>query len=280
MRLTPPVTLFRSAALAAAPLALLLTACTPTDVEGNVGRTTPELSARPALENGADSLAWRIVESAGGLDAWHGLRRLRFDFAVVRDTVETFRARHLWDRPTGRYRVEYPVGQDSTLVALFNVQRFAPSAPEGAAFINGRPLDATPQQERLIEAHERFVNDSYWLLAPLKLFDPGVRRALAPDSARDAADVLLLSFDGVGLTPGDRYWLTADGAGRLMRWSFALEGGGQGTYRWEEPVRLPTPQGDLLLPTRKRTAGRAIRTPVHSAEGLPEDVFERPTPVL
>jgi len=258
--------------------ALSLAACAPAD-EG-APAPPPEHPVRPGLETEADSLAWRIVEAAGGLDAWHGLRRLRFDFAVVRDTVEAFRARHLWERPTGHYRVEYPVGEDSTLVALFNVQRFDPSAPEGTAFLNGAPLDSTATRERLVEAHERFVNDTYWLLAPLALFAPGVRRPLAPDSARDGTDVPPLSFDCLRPPPGGRYGLTADSTGRLLRWSFVLEGGGQGTYRWEEPVRLPTSQGELHLPTRKRAGERSIRTPVHSAEGLPADVFERPAPVL
>ncbi|MDX1419283.1 MAG: hypothetical protein R3181_04900 [Rubricoccaceae bacterium] len=256
-----------------------LAACTPAEPSADAP-SPPELSPRPTLVTAADTLAWRITEAAGGLDAWHALPRLRFDFAVVRESTEVFRARHLWDRASGRYRVEYPIGEDSTLVALFDLQRFNPAAPEGTVFVNGVPVDSAAARDRLAEAHTRHVNDAYWLLAPLKLFDPGVRRSLVPDSARAGSEVLMLSFDGVGLTPGDRYWLTADAEGRLSRWSFALEGGGTGAHVWDEYVALPTPQGDLRLSTRKRTAGRAILTPVHPAEGFPPDVFEQPQPVL
>lgn len=261
-------------------VALLFAACVPSEPEGPPEALSPASAPRPTLETAADSLAWRLVEAAGGLDAWQALHRLRFDFAVVRDTAEAFHARHLWDRSTGRYRVEYPVGEDSTLVALFNVQRFDSEAPDGAAYLNGMPLDSIATRTRLAEAYERFVNDTYWLLAPLKLFDPGVRRALAPDSAATGTHVLSLSFDRVGLTPGDRYWLTTDATGRLTRWSFVLESGERGSYAWTDGVSLPTPQGPLRLSTSKRAGDWTIRTPVFSSEGLPEDVFERAAPVL
>lgn len=263
-------------------LLLALSGCAPSGSDdAGAPPPPPESAVRPALDTAADTLAWRIVEAAGGLDAWYALPRLRFDFVTVRDSTEAFRARHLWDRQTGRYRVEYPVGEDSMLVALFNVQGFDLSAPEGAVFINGTPLDSAATRERLTEAYERHLNDSYWLLAPLKLFDPGVHRALAPDSARDGTEVLALSFEDVGMTPGDHYWMSADSTGRLVRWSYILEGGTHGTYAWRDPVSLPTPQGQLHLATSKRSAsGREIRTLIFSAGGLPDDVFERPTPVL
>jgi hypothetical protein len=256
---------------------LALAACTPSGPEEPTG---PPPAPRPALATAADSLAWRIVQASGGLDAWQALPRLRFDFASVRDTAETFRARHLWERTTGRYRIEYPVGEDSTLVALFDAAQFDPDAPSGTAYLNGALLDSIAARERLREAYEQFVNDTYWLLAPLKLFDPGVRRTLAPDSARAGVDVLHLSFENVGLTPGDRYWLSADRTGRLVHWSYVLESGRPGSYVWGDVVSLPTPRGPLRLATRKHAGPRAILTPVFPAEDLPADVFERPTPVL
>jgi hypothetical protein len=258
------------------PLLSLLAACAPPQSEAPA---SPR-ATQPALATAADSLAWRLVEGAGGLEAWSSLPHLRFDFAVGQDTVEGPRRKHLWDRATGRYRLEFPAGDDSVLVALFDVDAFDPAAPTGAVYYDGTPLDSAEVRRWLPEAHARFINDTYWLLAPLKLFDPGVRRALAPDSAHAGLDVLHLSFEGVGLTPGDQYWLFADADGRLVRWSFLLEGGRGGTYAWDDLARLDTPAGPLRLATRKHAPGRAILTPVYPAEGIPFDAFERAAPLL
>jgi hypothetical protein len=235
--------------------------------------SSPEnLAEPPALTNAADSLAWRILGAAGGPEAWNALPRLRFDFAAVRDTTETFRARHFWDRTSGQYRVEYPVGEDSTLVAVFDVETFDPAVPTGSAAINGMPLDSTQAAERLAEAYERFVNDTYWMLAPLKVFDPGVRRTLAPDSV--GTGVLQLTFEGVGLTPGDQYWLFTDTDGRVVRWRYLLEGGYEGDFRWEQYTDLPTPAGPLRLARRKATEGRAILTEPFPADSLADVPFD------
>jgi hypothetical protein len=259
---------------------LLLAACSPGRPRTSFADPSGAAPSRPPLATATDSLAWRIVEAAGGLDAWDALPVLRFDFAVVRDGIETSRLKHLWDRRSGRYRLEFPAGSDTVLVALFDVDAFDPAAPTGAVYHDGAPLDAAATREWLGEAYERFINDTYWLLAPLKLFDPGVRRALAPDSARAGVEVLHLSFENVGLTPGDRYWLSVDATGRLVRWAYLLESGRQGAYGWDDVATLSTPAGPLRLATRKQAPGRAILTPVYSADGLPPDAFERPTPLL
>ncbi len=240
-------------------------------------------AARPALQTTADSLAWRITEAAGGPDAWAALPVLRFDFVVEREGAEVFRARHLWDRATGRYRVEWPAGEDSTFVALFTIDGSDTAEPVGRVFLDGRSAGSALGRELTGEAYERHVNDTYWLLAPLKLFDGGVRRALAPDSSDGATDVLALSFDGVGMTPGDRYWLRADRAtGRLAGWSFVLQDSSAGRYDWSDEATLATPAGPLRLATRKATPGgtSAILTPVFPAPPLTDSLFTDALPRL
>ena len=260
-------------------LLLLLTGCAEAPEAESASESAVDTGS-PALTNGADSLAWRITEAAGGLTAWAALPRLRFDFAVVNDSTERFRAKHLWDRTSDRFRAEYPVGEDSVLVALFDVRTFNPEHPTGRAAINGVAVDSTQTAMRLADAYERFINDSYWLLAPLKLFDPGVHRALVPDSADAETEVLLLSFENVGLTPGDRYWLRADASGRLVSWTFLLKSGNEGHYRWEDYAELPTPAGTLHLTQRKVRNGRAILTEVFPADSLDRALFDDLNPRL
>ena len=203
----------------------------------------------PRLETPADSLAFRVTEGAGGLKAWNALPGIAFEWAVVRDSSEVVRTRHVWDKKGDRVRAEWPGGADSMFVAVFRPSQFDPDAPEGQVALNGVALSGPEVAERLTEANGRFVNDGYWLLAPLKVLDPGVRRAI---ELRDGFDRLALSFDGVGLTPGDRYWIEVDDVtGSMMGWSFVLESGNEGRFQWVEPVLLETPGGQLTLSRMK-----------------------------
>jgi len=78
--------------------------------------------------------------------------------------------------------------------------------------LDGAALTGPASQEAGAKAYERWVNDAYWLLLPLKLLDPGVTVTLEParEHAGKQLEVLALQFAQVGLTPGDRYWLYVD----------------------------------------------------------------------
>jgi len=71
------------------------------------------------------------------------------------------------------------------------------------------------------------VNDTYWLLMPYKMRDPGVVLTLAGSEKKgeDRWDKVLLTFDSVGLTPRDRYWVFVNAkTGLVDRWEFVLKG--------------------------------------------------------
>ncbi len=51
-------------------------------------------------------------------------------------------------------------------------------------------------------AQDRFNNDSFWLIAPHKLFDPGVQRQVID---QDGKQHLLVTYENGGSTPGDSY---------------------------------------------------------------------------
>ena len=211
--------------------ALSLAACQPPD--------------HPRLDTAADSLAFGVTEGAGGLRAFRSLPGLRWEWAVVQDSSERMRARHVWDQKGDRARVEWPVGADSVLVAVYKPSTFDPAVPVGVVALNGESLAGADAEARLVEANERFVNDGYWLLAPLKVLDEGVARQVESEAGFDR---LALSFDGVGLTPGDRYWIEVEPVtGSMTGWSYALEGGGEGRWEWTDPVELVTPRGPLML---------------------------------
>ena len=216
---------------------------------------------RPAIETPADSLAARLVEASGGFEAWAALPALRWDWVVRTDSAELVRVAHLWDRAGDQARVEWGAGADTTLVAVISPGAFDPEAPDGmvAQTVAGgapEPLSGDRALDGLRDAHARWVNDAYWMIAPLKTFDPGVTRALAPDSG-DA--VLALSFGDVGLTPGDRYWLRLDADGGIAGWTYLLEGDTTATrWAWAEPVDVSGPRGDIRLWASKRKEGDPV----------------------
>lgn len=259
----------------------------------------------PSLETRADSLAMQIYEAHGGPQMWRDMPALAFTFAVGQDSSSGTAtrqevARHWWRRSDGAYRVEWSEGADSTYAAVFNARAFSQASPSGRAMLNGARLDSAAEQDILRQAYRRFTNDTYWLLAPLKLFDEGVNRSIAtsspagedslqaPEPQEGAGatqqggegDLLHLSFDRVGLTPKDQYWLAADSTGRLSRWTFVLQGMGPdqppGVFRWVGYQTFSTPAGPLTLSTRKESVGgsRVIYTDeVRTPAQLPDSLF-------
>jgi hypothetical protein len=96
-----------------------------------------------------------------------------------------------------------------------------------------------------------WINDSYWLLMPYKLTDPGVRlrhlgtRAL-PDG--EQADVLGLTFSAVGLTPQNRYEVLVNARTRLVeRWLF-FSNASDSEARFDRPFSGWQRRGEILLP--------------------------------
>lgn len=236
-------------------LVVALAACDRPDVEA-----PPPVAERPLAETRADSIALRGYDAVGGPEVWGGIRYLQFEFAAGRDTVRQLRARHQWDRQTGDYRMEMPVGPDSLYVVRFNVDTRA-----GEVWLNDQPVDTTQRAGLLERAYRRFINDTYWLLAPTKAFDPGVTRAYVADSSNSEVDVITLTFDGVGLTPGDRYWLYYDREnGRLIRWAYHLQGYAPDqpatVYEWVDYETYETPAGTVHLSNRKVRPGGALYT--------------------
>jgi hypothetical protein len=169
-----------------------------------------------------------LIAALGGEGAWEKSRVLRFDFVVTREGKQAARFRHAWDRYTGDYRLEGTDKTGAPYVVLFNV-----NTKEGKVFVNGRPEEGENRAAMLKTAYGRFINDTYWLLAPWKIFDPGVHLAYEGEKpcpgelpGGQVCDVLRLSFgENIGLTPKDIYWLwvTRDGR-KMVQWQYVLGG--------------------------------------------------------
>ena len=170
----------------------------------------------------AVAVALRAMQALGGEAAWNATRYLRFDFAVDRGGKTLVRRAHTWDKWNGRYRVEGKDKDGKDVVVTMNINTKEGQATRGSAPLAGPELKAA-----LDDAYAWWVNDTYWLLMPYKMRDPGVVLTLAGQEKKgeDAWDKVLLTFEGVGLTPKDRYWVFVNAkTGLVDRWEFVLKG--------------------------------------------------------
>jgi hypothetical protein len=185
----------------------------------------------------AVAVAASTLEAMGGASAFAKLRTLKFDFVVERDGKEVARFHHVWDRWDGRYRVEGLNREGKSTKTLFNVQR----PGEGRSWLDGKELAGEELKKALERAYGRFINDTYWLLMPAKMQDPGVNLASEGEAEKDGKtyDVVRLTFaEGVGLTPQDTYWAyVSKDSGLMERWEFVLTGQeakDRATFAWTD----------------------------------------------
>ena len=220
----------------------------------------------------AAAIAGQVLAELGGQKAWDETRYLHFGFAG--------RRQHWWDKWDGRYRLEGKTKEGQGFVVLMNV-----NTREGAAWLDGQALQGEDLAKQLENAYGAWINDTYWLLMPYKLQDPGVNLVYAgEETIGDVTyDKLALSFEKVGLTPGDRYWAYVNRATRRMdRWEYILQSDPPGqaptAWRWVDWQRY----GKILLsPLRQQVTGdRSIAlAPIEAPATLPETVFTDPKPL-
>lgn len=181
-------------------------------------------SQAEAAESDAKAIAVadRVMKRLGGEEAWAATRYLRFDFAVDREGKTLMSRAHTWDRQSGRYRVEATDEEDRPVLVLMNVY-----TKKGQAWVAGEPASGEALEKLLESGYAWWVNDSYWLLMPYKLRDEGVTLTYSGIEAQQIGswEKILLTFEGVGLTPKDKYWVFVNRAtGLIDRWEFVLKG--------------------------------------------------------
>lgn len=210
----------RLAVAAALATTFVLAACMPTPPADPKARAT--------------EIAGQVMDALGGQRAWDGLRGLRWSFGVsVNDSVKSER-RHSWDKSTGQHRVEGVNRAGQEFVIFHTVG----DTTQGSAWVDGVAIEGDSLHKLVKRAEALWINDTYWMLMPYKLRDPGVTLAWAGDTtiAQQHFDRLALSFDNVGMTPGDRYWVWVErNSRRVTRWDMVLQGAPPEprSYTWE-----------------------------------------------
>ncbi|MFC5282847.1 hypothetical protein [Pedobacter alpinus] len=163
----------------------------------------------------------KVWKAVGGKSTFEKSRYLEFDFAAERNGKSNQPRKHFWDRYTGDYRLEMPQSDGKKMVVLFNT-----NTQKGKAYENGILVPDSLNNQLVKRAYASFINDTYWLITPVKLEDPGVNTNLEADELINGINchTIHLNFDKVGLTPGDQYWLYVnDKTGEVVRWKFLLQ---------------------------------------------------------
>lgn len=233
----------------------------------------------PAWADGdakATAIGKEVWNALGGDAGWNQARYLRFDFIVERGGKQLVKRAHYWDRFSGRYRVDGVDDKGARYRVYFNV-----GTRVGEAWVNDVKLtDVAQAKKRIDEGYEAFINDSYWLLAPYKLFDAGVNLSYAGEDkgpSGEACDVLKLSFGSVGLTPKDIYWQLVDRAShRVVEWRFVLDGGKgpPSAFAWSDWHKV----GSIQLASTRTALGKpsAIRFGELAVSSTPDDAALTP----
>lgn len=173
------------------------------------------LSATALGDERARQLADEVMQ-ASGIEAWNDVKRVRFTFNVTAMTElgekEVISASHDWDRAAGTDTVTW--NGKTVTVDLAN------------------PGDNADAQA----AFARWTNDAYWLIAPLKLADGGLKLAHRGEREKEGKqyEILHLSFETVGLTPGDQYELYVNPQSRRIEWWVYMPNPRErATFTWE-----------------------------------------------
>lgn len=184
-----------------------------------VSTVTPQTAPDPA----ADALAQRVSDMMGGPE-WQKARYVAFTFSTERNGQVKDSFVEEWDRATGAYRVS---GKDPAGVPFLIIENV--KTRSGRAWQNGVEVtDQAAVQNLLDLGVRRFVNDIYWLLMPLTMFDAGVKRSAAgqrTDACGRAWDVVRLTYDAsIGLANDVAWaWINHE-SGIVEEWDIKLPG--------------------------------------------------------
>jgi hypothetical protein len=182
-------------------------------------RHEPRPEGTPTPE--ADEVARKVLKAINK-EAWDSTGIVQWSFPGGHD--------YLWDKGRGFVQVRW--GQNEVLLYTRKVT--------GIAFESGAVQTGEKSEELIQTAWSYFCNDSWWLNAPSKVFDPGVQRSLI--TLEDGREALFVEYTSGGVTPGDAYAWILDENGlpsSYKMWVQILPVGGL-EFTWEEYTTLST----------------------------------------
>lgn len=204
------------------------------------------------------------LNAMGGIENYNNTRFISWVFFGRRF--------HIWDKYTGDVRIE---SQDGSLI-LMNVNN-----KQGRAWGPDKALikDKKELAEKLKFGYEAWINDSYWLVMPYKMLDPGVNVTYTRQDKTangKSAEVVTMTFTDVGVTPENKYEIFFDQATkRVSQWRYYAKSEDQ-TPAFELSWANWQHYGNIMLSDMRGERGIG---PLNVYQALPELYFTQPEPV-
>jgi hypothetical protein len=183
------------------------------------GCLKPDVQSAPQEES-ASAIAQKVFLAGGG-DKLSEVAQLNFTFIYYQGEQKVFEAKHKFDRKNYRARVTWTDRKGVVRDGIIDIK-----TKTGTGTIDGAPATGEALTDLLNKTYARWINDAYWLLMPLKLSDPGVTLTKEANKTVNGVEyqILKMGFGGVGLTPGDTYWLYINPKNnRIERWDMKLQ---------------------------------------------------------
>ena len=233
---------------------LFVLGCTETTTTDSL--TDPSLKKATGDKKAID-LAKKVIEASGGKKNWDNIPYISFDY---------FGRRYwFWDKINNRYRVE---SESRGLIAAGKLD-----GTETYMYFNEEMVTHPDSLAKFNDmAHRMWINDTYWLIFPFKLLDPGVKLKYLGKCGADSinATCIELTFEKEGLAPGNKFVAYIDNETYdVIEWDYfqyAEDPKPTMSNVWNEysqygPVRLSKGRGKIQL-------GEVI-----IYETLPEEIF-------
>lgn len=212
----------------------------------------------PADQQAAD-IARKTVNAMGGLQNFKNVNYLGWNFFGYRQII--------WDKVHDRVRIDY-LKKKITIIADLN-------RDSCILYMNDeRVTQPDSLAKYLKKGRSIWMNDSYWLIMPFKLFDSGVNltytgKGLTTDSTE--AHILELTFNNVGETPENKYLVYIDTASYyVIQWDYYSETGHMQpelTNTWGDYKKY----GKIYLSGDRGERGKL--SDIHVWSSLPDSVF-------
>lgn len=181
----------------------------------------------PTGEQGpkADALATKMLKALD-YEAYKNTRFIEW----------SFRGKHFykWDKEKDIVEVSWETNK---------VTLFTKTPEKSIVLVNEKQVN---NNEILQKAIDYFNNDSFWLVAPYKVFENGIQRRIVSYNGKEA---LLVTYTTGGSTPGDSYLWILEENGRptsYKMWVSIIPTGGM-EATWSDWI---TTESGAILPTK------------------------------
>ncbi len=237
---------------------LFLACSTSKMIEGNpagIGFNSADSDAK------AVEIADNVMKAMGGRQSWEKTRFITWNFFGFRKLT--------WDKQSGDVRIN---NIKAKTITLLNVNTMKGRVQKDGIDVK----DSTELYTLLEKSRKIWINDSYWLVMPFKLKDSGVTLKYLGEenNAKNEAEYKLqLTFDKVGVTPENKYWVYVNKTSNLVsKWAFFrkfTDEKPEFTNEWSDYQ----PQGKILLSgNRGRSEGNLSEIKVDKK--LPKAFFK------